>query len=122
MARDLNTGVEIVSCPTVRVRDGLAMSSRNARLTEEQRAQAPTLYRALKAGREAVERGERDSAVVSDTVGAVLAEAPLGDIDYVEIVDAENLASVTTLADRCLIALSVRFGDVRLIDNISVAV
>jgi pantoate--beta-alanine ligase len=122
MARDLNCDVEIVSCPTAREEDGLAMSSRNARLTKEQRAQAPTLYRALEAARGAANQGERDAAVLKVLVRAVLAEAPLGDVDYVEIVDAEDLTPQTTVAGRSLIAVSVRFGEVRLIDNISVSV
>jgi len=122
MARDLDYDVKIVSCPTVREEDGLAISSRNVRLTQEERTQAPTLYRALGAARAAVDDGERDAAVLSDLVRTVLAEAPLGDIDYVEIVGAEDLAPQTTVAGQCLIAVSVRFGEVRLIDNISVSV
>jgi pantoate--beta-alanine ligase len=122
MVRDLDCDVEIVSCPTAREEDGLAMSSRNTRLTKEERAQASTLYKALETAREAVDRGERDAAVLIDLVRAVLAEAPLGDIDYVEIVDAEDLAPQTTVTGQCLIAVSVRFREVRLIDNISVSV
>jgi pantoate--beta-alanine ligase len=122
MARDLDTGVKIVSCPTVREEDGLAMSSRNQRLTVEQRSQAPVLYRALKAAEEAIGAGEREAGAVIDLVRATLTQAPLGDIEYVEIVDAENLTPVATVAGRCLVAVAVRFGDVRLIDNLTFSV
>jgi pantoate--beta-alanine ligase len=120
MVRDLDFRVEIVPCPTVREADGLAMSSRNARLTPEQRAQAPALYRALSAARERVEAGERDADTLEGVIRGVLAEAPLGEVEYVEIVSADDLAPVVRVAGECLIAVAVRFGDVRLIDNIRV--
>jgi len=120
MVRDLNLLVQIVPCPTVREADGLAMSSRNVRLAPEQRAQAPMVHRALEAARELVRKGERNAAVLAGAIRTVLAEAPLGEIDYVEIVDAGELTPVTTIAGECLIALAVRFGDVRLIDNLTV--
>ncbi len=117
MVRDLNMRVRVVPCPTVREADGLAMSSRNARLTAEARAQAPALYRALSAARDLVRGGERDAAVLERAIRAIVAGAPLGEIDYIEIVDADDLTPVSTVAGTCLIALAVRFGDVRLIDN-----
>lgn len=120
MVRDLNIRVEIVPCPIVREEDGLAMSSRNVRLTPEARAQAPALHRALQAARAAVEKGERSAAALERIVRAVLAEAPLGEIDYVEIVRADDLTAVNTIAGACLIAVAVRFGGVRLIDNVKV--
>lgn len=122
MVRDLNIRVDIVPCPTVREADGLAMSSRNARLSPEARAQAPTLYRALCGARTAVQSGERSAAALDKLVRATLAEAPLGQIDYVEIVRADDLAPMTTIEGACLIALAVGFGDVRLIDNVRVTV
>jgi pantoate--beta-alanine ligase len=122
MARDLNLRVEIVPCPIVREPDGLAMSSRNVRLTPEQRAQAPVLFRALAAARDLVAEGERKVAALDGAIRSVLAEAALGEIDYVEIVDAHRLSPVADIAGRCLIALAVRFGDIRLIDNVTVAV
>lgn len=120
MACDLDLAVEIVPCPTVREADGLAMSSRNARLTTKQREQAPLLYRALLAARERVHGGERDAAVLAGAVRSALAEATLGRIDYVEIVSKAGLAPVTTVRGECLVALAVWFGDTRLIDNITV--
>ena len=122
MVRDLNTRTQIVPCPIVREADGLAMSSRNVRLSPEARVQAPALHRALRAARAAVDAGERSSEAVEELVRRTLAEAPLGDIDYVEIVGADDLAPMTTMCGTCLIALAVRFGDVRLIDNIRLTV
>jgi pantoate--beta-alanine ligase len=117
MARDLNTRTEIVACPIVREADGLAMSSRNIRLSPESRTQAPALHRALRVAQTLVAAGERRASVVDKAIRATLAEAPLGEIDYVEIVGADNLTPVETITGTCLIALAVRFGDVRLIDN-----
>jgi len=122
MVRDLDLRVDIVPCPIIRESDGLAMSSRNKRLTREAREQAPSLYRALEAARAAVEAGERDVATLESLMRGVLAEASLAKIDYVEIVDAGSLASLEELRGTCLIGLAVRFGDVRLIDNIRVEV
>jgi pantoate--beta-alanine ligase len=121
MARDLDLDVHIVPCPTVREADGLAMSSRNARLTAEERAQAPVLYRALVRARELVQSGERDVAALEGAVRAVLAEAPLGRIDYVEIVSKASLSPVALLEGECLVAVAVWFGDTRLIDNITIS-
>jgi pantoate--beta-alanine ligase len=117
MARDLNLGVEIVPCPIVREADGLAMSSRNVYLTTEQRVQAVVLSRSLRAAEALVEGGERDAATVEAAVRAVLAEAPLGEIDYVALVDAQDLTPMDTLCGEVLLALAVRFGKARLIDN-----
>lgn len=120
MTRELDMPLEIVACPTVREPDGLAMSSRNVRLSPEDRAQAPLLYRALDAARTAVENGERDAARLKAGICARLADADLAKIDYVEIVNADDLSPVETITGRCLIALAVFFGPVRLIDNVTV--
>jgi pantoate--beta-alanine ligase len=122
MVRDLDMRVEVVPCPTVREADGLAMSSRNTRLTPEQRAQAPVLFRALSATMDLVRDGERDAGVLDGAIRSVLGEAPSGEVEYVEIVRADDLTPVATIAEECLIAVAVRFGDVRLIDNIRVSV
>jgi len=121
MTRNLDMRVRIVPCPTVREPDGLAMSSRNARLTPEHRAQAPVLYRALTAAKDLVLAGEQDAAQLDAAVRTILAEAPAGEIDYVEIVDADDLTPVDHIEGETLIALAVRFGDVRLIDNMRVS-
>jgi pantoate--beta-alanine ligase len=120
MVRDLDMRLEIVACPTVRESDGLAMSSRNVRLSPAERAQAPMLYRALTATRTAVENGERDAGRVKAGICADLADADLATIDYVAIVDAEDLTPVETIVGPCLVALAVFFGTVRLIDNIMI--
>jgi len=121
MVRDLDMRVRIVPCPTVREADGLAMSSRNARLTPEHRAQAPVLHRALSAARDLVQAGEQDATSLDAAIRSILSEAPTGEVDYVEIVDADDLTSIDALEGEGLIALAVRFGDVRLIDNIRVS-
>jgi pantoate--beta-alanine ligase len=120
MTRDLDLRVQVVPCPTVRESDGLAMSSRNRRLTAEQRAQTPVLYRALSVAKDLVRGGERSVAALDGAIRSVLAQAPLGEIDYVEIVQPDDLTPMTTIEGECLIALAVRFGDVRLIDNVTV--
>lgn len=124
MARDLDLRVVVVPCPTVREADGLAMSSRNARLTPEERAQAPALYRALTVVKDRVEAGERDAGRLEDSIRAVLAEASLGRVDYVETVGAEDLTPATVVEGTCLIAVAVEFegSGTRLIDNIRVSV
>lgn len=121
MVRDLNMSVQIVSCPTVREPDGLAMSSRNARLSPEQREQAPALFEALSTARQLVQAGERDAKVLDAAIRSVLRKASLGEIDYVEIADAASLRPMATIAGECLMAVAVRFGDVRLIDNVRVS-
>jgi len=120
MIRDLDMRLEIVPCSTVREADGLAMSSRNVRLTPEARVQAPVLYRALTAARVAVENGERDAERLKQGIFAQLADADLAEIEYVDIVDADSLEPVALVDRPVLIAVAVFFGRVRLIDNVSV--
>jgi pantoate--beta-alanine ligase len=120
MVRDLDMRVDIVACPTVREADGLTMSSRNTRLTAKQRGQAPLLYRALTVAGDLVGDGERDPAVLESAMRKILAKARLGEVDYIEIVRADDLTPVTTLEGECMIALAVWFDDVRLIDHITV--
>lgn len=120
MTRDLDMPIEIVSCPTLREPDGLAMSSRNAYLSEEERRQAVVLRQALARAEDLVESGERDAAVVEVAIREVLAGAPLGRVDYIAIVDAGDMRAVPTIDRECLIALAVKFGSTRLIDNATV--
>ncbi len=123
MVRDLDLRVAVVPCPTVREADGLAMSSRNARLTGEERAQASTLYRSLGAAKDLVDAGERNPAALEDAIRAVLVEADLGEVEYAEIVRVDDLTPVTAIEGTCLIAVAVKFGGsgTRLIDNIRVS-
>lgn len=120
MAADLDLGVEVVVCPIVREPDGLAMSSRNIYLTPADRAQAPMLYRALRTAEAAIAAGERDTGVVRATVLGVLADASLGRVDYVEVVAADRLQPVDIIVGDVVVAVAVRFGATRLIDNVIV--
>ncbi len=120
MVRDLNTPVEIIGCPTVREPDGLAMSSRNAYLTPDERQRALALSRALIAAREAIVGGERDPAAVEATMRAVVEAARPTGIDYVSVVDPVTLQPIERIAGPVLAALAVWFGRTRLIDNVVV--
>ena len=109
--------------PTIREDDGLAMSSRNARLTPEHRDQASVVYRALCSGAAMIEAGETDPGRVETAVREVLATADLaGEPDYVAVVDAESLAVPEVLVGEIRLLTAVAFGDVRLIDNLGVTV
>lgn len=118
MAADLAFGVDVVGCPTVREPDGLAMSSRNAYLTAEEREVAPVLHRALLAGAACVAAGERDASVVRTTMAQVVDAAPLGELDYVEVADAGTLQPVDEAHPGVRLFGAVRFGRARLIDNV----
>ena len=117
MARDLALPTAVVDCPTVREPDGLAMSSRNARLTTEQRAAAPALGRALLAAREAWADGERSAEALRQRMRRQLAAEPLAEVEYVSCADGQTLAELQRVDGPVLLSLAVRFGDVRLIDN-----
>ena len=120
MVRDLNFHIEIVAMPTVREDDGLAYSSRNQYLTEAERKQAPTLRVALLEGAELARAGEISTARIIGAVRARIGQASLARIDYIDLVDAENLQSRETAESNSLLALAVFFGKTRLIDNIRV--
>ncbi len=111
MVRDLDVPVEILAHPTLREPDGLAMSSRNVRLTPEQRADAPRLHRALS---DAAAGDTRDD-ILERARDAI--ESPLNRLDYLELVDAETLQPATDLKRPTVLATAVFYGDVRLIDN-----
>jgi pantoate--beta-alanine ligase len=115
MVRDLNFKVEIISVPTVREDDGLACSSRNQYLSDEERKQATVLHKAL---RNAASAGKKSAGDIVALARNVINEAPLARIDYVEVVDVETLQPVETVAANSLLALAVFFGKTRLIDNI----
>ncbi len=119
MVRDLNVPVEIRVCPIVREPDGLAMSSRNAYLSPEQRRQATVLYRALCAANELVKQGERDAGRVREHMLQVIATVPEAVLDYAEIVDPETLQPVQQIKATVLAALAVKIGPARLIDNMT---
>jgi pantoate--beta-alanine ligase len=118
MVRDLNFPVEIRVCPTVREADGLAMSSRNAYLTPEQRSHATVLHRALQLAQEMVRQGESDPGNVIQTMKDFIHKTPGAELDYAEVVDYATLQPATRLQGELLIALAVKFGTTRLIDNV----
>jgi len=115
MVRDLDVPVEILACPTVRDPDGLAMSSRNARLTAAQRTDAPRIHRALAA---AAKLSEAPAMLAA--ARAEITASPCARIDYLELVDAETLQPVTQLTHPAILAAAVFYGDVRLIDHVAV--
>lgn len=117
MALDLALPTEVIPCPTVRDADGLAMSSRNARLTPEARAAAPVLRRALLAARERHLEGERSGDALRATMHEVLATEPSAAVEYVSVADDHTLTELDVVDGPALLSLAVRFGDVRLIDN-----
>ncbi|MCD6416874.1 MAG: pantoate--beta-alanine ligase [Planctomycetes bacterium] len=117
MARDLNMPIEIRVLPTVREKDGLAMSSRNKYLSPEERRQALCLYEALRKADSLYRGGQTDAETLRRAMAAALGAAPLAEPDYVEIVDKETLAPVQVVSARAVAVLAVRFGETRLIDN-----
>jgi pantoate--beta-alanine ligase len=118
MTHDLHLDSEIVVCPIVREADGLAMSSRNAYLSPDERRAATVLHRALDAARVAIERGERDALRLAAAIREIVRREPLAQLDYAEVVDAESLETVTRLRGACLALLAARLGAIRLIDNL----
>ncbi|MFA7467650.1 MAG: pantoate--beta-alanine ligase [Desulfotomaculaceae bacterium] len=122
MARDLNMGLDVTILPTVREKDGLAMSSRNVYLTGEQRRDALVLNRSLCTFRDAIQEGERDAGRLRGMIMDMITAVPGAQPDYVEILAVPDLQPLETLQGRVIAALAVRFGKTRLIDNIIVEV
>lgn len=118
MVRDLNFDVEVVGCPIVREADGLAKSSRNTYLSDEERTAALCLSRAIFAGQELVRGGTREAAPVLERMREIIEAEPLAKIDYVKMVDFENIEQVERIGERpVLCAVAVYVGKTRLIDN-----
>lgn len=120
MTEDLNLPIEIVVCPTVRERDGLALSSRNVYLSPGARRQAVCLSEALRLGERMIRAGQTDSAKVVEAMRTHITSAGPCSIDYVEIVDPRTLRPVSRLAGPCMLAVAVRIEGTRLIDNVVV--
>jgi pantoate--beta-alanine ligase len=118
LARDLNVPVEIVICPIVREPDGLALSSRNAYLSPEERQAATVLYRALSAARAAFEAGERDAGRLRRTVTETIAGEPLAELQYVSCADPITLQELERVSGQALLSLAAFVGRTRLIDNL----
>jgi pantoate--beta-alanine ligase len=122
MARDLNLDIEIKSMPIIRETDGLAMSSRNVYLSEEERHQALVLNQSLEKALSLVKAGERDPANVIKAIREFIARKPMVRIDYISIVDAKDLKDVSEISGEALVALAAFVGKTRLIDNIIIKV
>lgn len=117
MVRDLSIDVEIVPCPIIREEDGLAKSSRNTYLNVDERKAAVVLSRSLKIAKQLLDKGERNAAKIKDAIISKINTESLAKIDYVEIVDSENLTDVSTIEKNILIPIAVYIGKTRLIDN-----
>ena len=117
MVRDLNIDVEIVACPIIREEDGLAKSSRNTYLSNEERKAALVLSRSLNKSKEMLKQGERKADIIKQIIKKEINKEPLAKIDYVEIVDSESLENVETIEKSILIPIAVYIGKTRLIDN-----
>ena len=120
MVADLNFDVKVIVCPILREKDGLAMSSRNVYLNDKYRRESTILYQSLKEARQKIKTGEKKSKKIIDLITKNILNHTHGKIDYIACVDAETLKDVTTLDGKTLIALAVKFGSTRLIDNIVV--
>ncbi len=119
LTQDLGFETEIITSPIVREESGLAMSSRNALLSEQERQKASIIYKALREAKILVKNGERKSVAIAEKVRQVIQSEPLAQIDYIAVVDNETLAPVEKIGENAvLIAVAVRIGKVRLIDNI----
>ncbi|MEG0830194.1 MAG: pantoate--beta-alanine ligase [Anaerovoracaceae bacterium] len=117
MVKDFNFPVNVVGCHTVREADGLAKSSRNTYLTKEERKAAGVIYQGIKRAEDAIKQGERSAQKVKDLIIATFNEEPMIKIEYVEITDWEVLKPVDELVRPVLVAVAVRLGKTRLIDN-----
>jgi pantoate--beta-alanine ligase len=117
MVQDLSFSVDVVVCPTVREKDGLALSSRNVTLGPDERRAAPVLHSALEAARAAFDSGERDASRLRAVLTETLAGEPLVREDYVSVADASTLAELERVEGAALVSLAARIGKTRLIDN-----
>lgn len=122
MVRDLNFDIEIITCPIVREHDGLAMSSRNVYLSEEQRKSALVISRSLFEAQKQITCGERSKQKILEGIIKNLQNEDSAEIDYVEFINADTLEEIDEASGKVLIALAVKFGSTRLIDNIVVEV
>ena len=118
MVRDLQMDLQIVVCPIIRETDGLAMSSRNSYLSDEERKQALVLNQSLLKAKNSFENGEFDVQELIEIIRGKINEMPLADIDYVSIYDFPSLGEIKKIENKALAAVAVRFGKTRLIDNI----
>lgn len=117
MVKDLNVGTQIIGCPIIREDDGLAKSSRNTYLSDEERKAALVLSRSLKVGKELADSGEKSAAKIKEAIAAEINKEPLAKIDYVDVVDFDTITPIDTIKGQTLVAIAVYIGKTRLIDN-----
>jgi len=120
LVEDLNLGARVIVYPTVREADGLALSSRNAYLTPEQRRVVPVLFQALKAGRAAIRDGVLSGAKIQQAMRKVVAAEPMARLDYLAACDPDTLEPLARIRDRVVLLGAIRIGGIRLIDNLLV--
>ena len=119
LTKDLGFDTEIVVAPIIREESGLAMSSRNSRLNEDQRRRASIIFKALREAKKAVRSGERNALKISDSVRQTLETEPLAQTDYIAVIDNQTLEPIEKIGENeVLLAVAVNFGGVRLIDNV----
>ncbi|MGD0355642.1 MAG: pantoate--beta-alanine ligase [Dehalococcoidia bacterium] len=118
MVADLNMNLEVIVAPTIREKDGLAMSSRNVYLTPEERKSAPVLYKALQLARDMHAKGESDAILIKNAMTKLISSVPAARIDYISIADIGTLQEVNDIRGRVLVSLAVKLGKPRLVDNI----
>ena len=117
MVRDLNFNLEVIGCPIIREDDGLAKSSRNTYISKEKGKAAVILHKGLLRGEELVKAGEKSAATVKQAITEIIESEPLAKIDYVEIVNFDNIETIETIDGSILAAVAVYIGKTRLIDN-----
>ena len=122
MVADLNMPLEIVICPTVREPNGLAISSRNKYLTEQQKKDAANIYKSLQKCRQMIDAGVKETTEIITEMRKILQQVPSIEIEYISIVDAETLRNIDRIAGKALAAVAVKIGPAKLIDNILVDV
>ncbi len=122
MAADLDMNVEVVVYPTVREPDGVAMSSRHAYLSPEERRAAVVIYQALEMVEQMWSQGEREAERLRQAMADFIQREPLADIDYISVADVETLEELDTIGETALVSMTVRFGKTRLLDNIVLGV
>lgn len=122
MVADLNMPLEIVVCPTVREPDGLAVSSRNKYLTQQQKKDAANIYKSLMKSREMIDAGVKDVSKIAAEMRNILQNVPSIEIEYISILEADTLGNIDRIGGKILAAVAVKIGSARLIDNILVDV
>ncbi len=120
MTRDMSYDIKIIGCPTVREADGLAKSSRNTYMNPSERKSAQVLYKALQTGHDAIKKGETDSQNIINIIQGVIEGEPMAVIDYISIVDGTTMMPIDKICPGTLIAVAVKIGKTRLIDNFTV--